>query len=93
MNITSINYVTISPIYLDVGGIIIEDHVDIRIAADAIIEPSVLIGIKEVVPISALQATKGLEKLDTKLNASLNIDMNKKLDTKLNTEPNTVIPL
>ena len=66
---------------------------DIRIAADAIIEPNVLTGIKEVVPISALQATKGLEKLDTKLNASLNIDMNKKLDTKLNTEPNTVIPL
>ena len=71
----------------------IEEHVDIRIAADAIIEPNVHTGIKEVVPKSALQATKELEKLDTKLNASLNIDMNKKLDTKLNTEPNTVIPL
>ena len=66
---------------------------DIRIAADAIIELNVLTSIKEVVPKSALQATKELEKLDTKLNASLNIDMNKKLDTKLNTEPNTVIPL
>ena len=71
----------------------IEGDVDIRIAADAVIEPNVLTSIKEVVPISALQATKGLEKLDTKLNASLNIDMKKKLDTKLNTEPNTVIPL
>ena len=88
MNIISINFS-----YIDVGGIIIEEHVDIRIAADAIIEPNVLTSIKEVVPISALQATKELEKLDTKLNASLNIDMNKKLDTKLNTEPNTVIPL
>ena len=88
MNIISINFS-----YIDVGGIIIEEHVDIRIAADAIIEPNVLTSIKEVVPISALQATKELEKLDTKLNASLNIDMKKKLDIKLNTEPNTVIPL
>ena len=88
MNIISINFS-----YIDVGGIIIEEHVDIRIAADAITEPNVLTSIKEVVPISALQATKKLEKLDTKLNVSLNIDMNKKLDTKLNTEPNTVIPL
>ena len=71
----------------------IEEDVDIRIAADAVIEPNVLTSIKEVVPISALQATNVLEKLDTKLNASLNIDMKKKLDTKLNTEPNTVIPL
>ena len=62
-------------------------------ATNAIIEPNVLTSIKEVVPISALQATKELEKLDTKLNASLNIDMKKKLDIKLNTEPNTVIPL
>ena len=35
----------------------IEEDVDIRIAADAVIEPNVLTSIKEVVPISALQDT------------------------------------